>query len=179
MFSFLKEYNSLPNFMVRKTIFLYKRLHIRLHTILTEDKTPFLHNHPFYYVSVILKNGYTEEYLDKGMVKIKDYKIGSIIYRTPKDYHRIKSISGETKTLFITWTVPIKWSLRKHPDVVYDFETPKDNGIYLRNIKGIVKYCKFDDFWFIGSDIIENAINETRLSIHQCISFNENYFVPL
>lgn len=169
---FLKDYNSLPNYMVRKTLLSFKKLHIRFHRILSEDKTPFLHNHPFYFISIVLKNGYVEEILHGDKITVKKHGVGSIIFRTPNDYHRIKSIKGETKTLFITWKVPMKWSLKKHPTMVFENTIfPDTNGVYKRNIKGEEKFCKFDSFWYIGHNTIEDAMKEDRLSIHQAINF--------
>lgn len=169
---FVKEYNSLPNYLIRKTLFSFKKLHIRFHTILSEDKTPFLHNHPFYFLSIIIKNGYTEEYLVDGQIKLIKHKVGSIIFRTPKDYHRIKSINGETKTLFITWKVPIKWRLKNHPNMDSHVPFfPEQNGVYKRMINEKEKYCKFDKFWYIGHETIEKALIEDRLSVHQCINY--------
>jgi len=168
----LKEYNSLPNYMIRKTLMSYKKLHVRFHTILSEDKTPFLHNHPFYFISVILKNGYVEEFLDGDKIKVKKHSVGSVIFRKPTDFHRIKLINGVTKTLFITWKTPIKWSLKKHPTMKIESSIfPETNGVYKRNIKGKEKFCKFDSFWYIGHETIEDAIKEDRLSIHQSINF--------
>ena len=168
----LKEYNSLPNYLTRKTLISFKRLHIRFHNLLSEDKTPFLHNHPFYFISIILKNGYEEEYLDGSVIKTKQHKVGSVIFRTPKDFHRIKSINGETKTLFITWKVPIKWSLKKHPNLSVDMlNLPEYEGIYIRFINGRERFCKFDKFWYIGHDTPEAAMKEDRLSVHQCIDY--------
>ncbi len=169
-----KEYNSLPNYLIRNTVISYKRLHIRLHNIISEDKTPFLHNHPFYFISIILKNGYEEECLVKDKIVIKKHRFGSIIFRTPNDFHRIKKLYGETKTFFITWKVPIKWRLKKHPTLSIDgLKLPETNGVYIRNIKGCEKYCKYDSFWFIGHDTIESAMNEDRLSIHQCMDYTQ------
>jgi hypothetical protein len=175
MINFLKDYNSLPNFLLRTTILSYKKLHIRLHTILSEDKSPYLHNHPFYFISIILKGGYVEELLLKnGEIKHIKHKIGSIIVRTPNDYHRILSINGETKTFFITWKVKMDWRLKDHPNMNRnEFNLPKKTGIFIRNVKGKEKFCKFDKYWYIGNDNIEAAERETRYSIHQITKFKE------
>mgnify|MGYP000864022545 CR=1 FL=1 len=174
MFKFLQDYNSLPNFLVRTTLLSYKRLHIRLHSILSEDKSPYCHNHPFYYISIILKGGYEEELLNGTDIVLKRHGIGSIIIRTPKDFHRIKEIKGETKTLFITWKSNLSWSLRKHPNLSLEMlNLPKNKGIFIRNIKGKEKFCKFDEFWYIGHENLDDAMGETRLSIHQVSNFKE------
>lgn len=174
IFKFLKDYNSLPNFLSRTTLFSYRKLHIRLHRILSEDKSPYCHNHPFYYLSIILKGGYEEELLKGTNIILKKHGVGSFIFRTPKDFHRIKTINGETKTLFITWKVNMNWSLKNHPYLEEEkLNLPKKNGIYIRNVKGKDLFCKFDEYWYIGHDNIEDAMNETRLSIHQVLTFKE------
>lgn len=172
MFNFLKDYNSLPNFLIRTTLFSFGRLHIRLHKLLSEDKSPYCHNHPFYYLSIILKGGYEEELLNGTDITLKNHGVGSIIFRRPKDFHRIKSVKGKTKTLFITWKIKMNWSLKNHPKINKEnFNLPKNNGIYIRNVKGKDLFCKFDQYWYLGHDNIVDAIKETRLSIHQVLTF--------
>ena len=171
---FFKRYNSLPNYLHRWTIFSINKLHIRLHKILCEDKTVFLHSHPFYFISIILKNGYEEELLVNNEIKVIKHHFGSIIFRKPNDFHRIKKINGKTITFFISWKVNSGWKLIRHPEVSKDvFKTPLINGIYLRKINGKLLYSKFEDFWFIGSDNLAIATLENRPSVHQCLEFFE------
>lgn len=171
---FLKDYSSLPDYLARKTILKFRRLHVRFHEILSEDKTPFLHSHPFYYMSVVLKGGYIEELLKDGEIIEKKHKVGSIILRRPKDFHRIKSIQGPSKTLFMTWKVNERWSLKKHSEVSCEgYEFPQKNGIYFRVVRGRKLFTKFEDFWYIGNETLCGAIKETRCSIHQCIEYTE------
>lgn len=171
---FFKRYNSLPNYLHRWTIFSINKLHVRLHKILCEDKTNFLHSHPFYFISIILKNGYEEELLVNNQIKIIKHRFGSIIFRKPTDFHRIKSIDGKTITFFITWKVNSGWNLIEHPHLLNkSFVKPSKNGIYLRKINGRIIYSKFNEFWFIGSEDLSEAAIETRASIHQCLEFFE------
>lgn len=163
-----KDYNSLPNFLIRKTLLRIGRLHIRSHNILSEDKSPYVHNHPFYYISIILKGGYTEQLLEGNTIKEIKHRVGSIIYRIPKNFHRIKSIDGPTRTLFLTYKVKIDWKLKKNDDLnLENYKVPEKNGIYIREIKGKSKFYKFNEFWYIGHENVIDAQNEKRLSIHQ------------
>lgn len=163
MISFFKPYSSLKNYMNRFTLIHIGRLHIRIHTILSEDKTPFLHNHPFYYLSIILKGGYTEE----SEIGIKKFKKGSFIFRTPNFFHRLQHVSSPTHTLFITWipknsTWQIKPSKNSHNEwIMYP------SGIYLRNLSDSYKYAKFDKFWYKSENTIEEAIKSIHPSINQ------------
>lgn len=164
----MKDYNSLPNFLIRKTLVHIGRIHIRFHDILSCDKSPYLHNHPFYYISIILKGGYTEQILRNGSIQEVKHGIGTVIYRKPNDFHRIKTINGPTKTLFLTLKVKMNWSLKKNDDLMIEnFKIPKKKGIYKRKIKGKTKFYKFDEFWYIGNENFCDAFNEKRLSIHQ------------
>ncbi len=164
----LKDYNSLPNFLTRKTLVHIGRVHIRLHDILCKDRSPYLHNHPFYYISIVLNGGYSEQILRNGSIQEIKHGIGSIIYRKPNDFHRIKEINGPTKTLFLTFKVKMNWSLKKNHDLgLENFKTPSKKGVYIRKIKDKTKFYKFDEFWHVGNENFCVAFNEKRLSIHQ------------
>ena len=165
----LKEYRHIPNFLIRNTILKLGRLHIRLHNILTEDETPYLHTHPFFYISIILSGGYSEQILVDKKIKNLKHKKGSIIIRQPKTFHRINRIDNNTKTLFITWKSRFKWGLIPHKDIEIpqEFIKPENGGIYQRLIKDRLVYSKFDKYWFIGKDNIDDAYKEHRYSIYQ------------
>lgn len=165
---FFKEYNSLPNYLMRFTLVQVGRLHIRLHNIISKDTTPFLHNHPFSYISIILKGSYDEQLLVDNKIVVKTHKPGSIIFRTNKDYHRINNTNG-CKTLFIAIKSNNTWSIKRHDSIdnPIEYKTPTD-GIHTRQIKGRKLYCKVvDGIWYIGNEDYKIATNETRQSIHQ------------
>lgn len=166
----LKEYNSLPGFLLRYTILHFKKLHIRIHHILSEDKTPFLHNHPFNFISIILKGYYIEQLLVGDKIKTIKHTRGSIIIRSHKQFHRISECINCT-TLFFTWKKDIKWRLKNSDQIIKpkDWDKPKD-GMYQRNIKERIVWSKCENsIWFIGNEDINIARNETRYSIHQNI----------
>ena len=145
-------------FLLRFTLFKIGKLHVRLHKIVDKDQTTLFHNHPFRYISVILKGGYTEHVLNSGF---QTHGVGSIIFRSNETYHRIESIQGETVTLFIAWG-EYGWSaLNPQPTTVGD-------GLLYRKIQDEWKWAKRENgIWFIGNRDKELARNEIRHSIHQ------------
>ncbi len=76
-----KPYSSIKDFLQRFTLLKIGTLHIRLHKIMDKDRTTLFHNHPFNYISIILKNGYTETYIEKGLTKSISHNFLSIIKR--------------------------------------------------------------------------------------------------
>lgn len=159
---FWKPYKSLTGYLKRFTILQCGRVHIRIHRILSADKTPFLHTHPFHYVSIIVSGGYWEKINDR----IIHHTVGSIICRRATDAHRIVKVSPNTKTLFITWCTDSGWQLSPDNQQPDDWisHTP---GIYLRELYGRIRFCKFDQFWHRAHDSLAEALIETNPSIDQ------------
>lgn len=173
MFHFFKAYNHLPGYIHRFSLLTHKRLHIRLHVIYTPDGTPFVHRHPFSYLSVVLKGGYKEQVIDNNEVVEYSHTRGKFIWRSNETYHRIKEIYGTTYTLFFAWTKG-GWDLKNHPDIVAPagYVAPSRSGIYLRNIGNTQEYALFDGFWRKGDMDARVAGISTKPSIHQvCDSF--------
>lgn len=163
----MKKYASITGYLERFSILNLGKLKIRWHKILSADGTPYCHNHPFHYVSIIIKGQYTEEFIKDDKLQQKTHKVGAIIIRSAKTHHRIKEVK-DCRTLFFAWNCSNKWSLKAHKDIqCSSFNTPSLVGIYRRQINGKELYCKFDGFWFIGAEDIEQAKKETRLSIYQ------------
>ena len=159
----LKPYLSLKNYLERRTILKVGKLHIRLHNIKSEDITPFLHSHPFSYISIILKGSYIET-LESGDYKRNKF---NILFRKYNTYHRLKSVNPNTLTLFIAWTTKDnKWSFKDTGEKTTKWTTyPK--GVYLRQFKTRKRYCKFDKYWYKSSDCPLKALVETQPSINQ------------
>ena len=160
----LKKYSSIPKYLERFTILKIFNFHIRIHKILSEDKTPYYHNHPFNFMSIILSGGYTEEVLQDDTVITKIHNRFHFIFRNKNTYHKIKSIKPNTQTLFFAIGNSKKWHL-KSIDPIYN---RPENGIYKRIINAKNVYSKCDNgMYYIGSDSIDSAIKETRISIYQ------------
>lgn len=163
---FLKEYNSIPGFLLRYTILKFSKLHIRIHKILTPDKTHFLHNHPFNYISIIIKGSYVEQLLVNDELKTIKHNTGSIIIRKYNQYHRITEVDN-CQTLFFAWKKNINWNLKLNSEITDLIERPKD-GMYQRTIKGRTVWSKvLNGIYYIGNEDLNIAKNETRCSIHQ------------
>ncbi len=161
---FFKPYSNIKDFLQRFTILKIGKLHIRIHKITDIDRTTLYHNHPFNYISVILKGGYTESVICNQTNEIKVYKHGflSIILRKNNIFHRIVKIKGKTLTLFIAYG-KYDWNA---------FNTINDNsedGIFQREINNKLMWSKKENgIWFIGNKDKNIAQQETRHSIHQC-----------
>lgn len=153
---FLKPYTNIKNFLYRFTIFQIGNLHIRIHKIVDDDKTTLLHNHPFNYISIILKGGYTD------VLEDKTYNYGwlSIIKRKHEQYHRIINVKKNTYTLFIAYG-KYEWNAK-------NINKNGISGIFQRNLNNRTIWAKRENnIWFIGNENKEIAIKETKHSIHQ------------
>ncbi|MCF7843335.1 hypothetical protein K9M47_00375 [Candidatus Gracilibacteria bacterium] len=171
----LREYNHLPGFLLRWTLFKFGRLHIRLHHIIATDGTPFLHTHPFSYISIIYKGGYTESILKDEKLITVDNSTGSIVIRSSMTPHRITKLHGDIcKTIFITLSSNT-WKLITHEDIVIPstYKTPKSSGVYKRIINNNEVYAKFDKFWYSSKDNVKDAMKSDNPSIYQCDNWKE------
>lgn len=156
-----KPYTSIKDFLHRYTLLKIGKLHIRLHKITDRDQTTLFHNHPFHYVSIILKGGYKETILKDGNESQKNHRFLSVIFRSCKVYHRIEEIYGETLTFFIAYG---NYGWQAHNTK----QSNEDNGLYQRIIKGKQLWSKKENgIWFIGHEDRLSAAAETRHSIHQ------------
>ena len=161
---FWKRYSSIEGYLERFTVLKIGRLHVRFHKIISEDKTPFFHNHPFNYLSIVLKGGYTEEMMDNGVVEEKNFGVLSFIPRSKKTYHRIKSVKPNTVTLFFAFGNGNDWRLKN----LGEHSLRPIDGIYKRIINKTETFSKcVDGMFYIGHLNIEDCKKETRLSIHQ------------
>ena len=158
---FFKPYSHVKDFLMRFTLLKIGKLHIRLHKIVDKDQSTLFHNHPFHYISIILKGGYSETYLKNGLEFKVKHNFPSFIIRRNDVFHRIDEISGPTTTLFIAYGNYGWKAFNTDPN-------PPENGVFERNVNGKMVWSKRNDgIWFIGSEDKEKAIVETRHSIHQ------------
>jgi hypothetical protein len=88
---------------------------VRVHKILKSDDDRAFHDHPFWFISIVLKGQYKEispifrDGIYEG-VRIIYRKAGSIAFRRAADWHRIEVFPGETVwTLFICGTRKRTW----------------------------------------------------------------------
>lgn len=158
---FLKRYNHIKNFLYRFTILKIGNLHIRLHKISDKDRTSLYHNHPFNYISIILKGGYIESYIENDKILNKKHDFLSIIKRSHAIYHRIDALKETTYTLFIAYG---KYDLAAYNTL----SNSCDNGVYQRAVNNKLLWCKKENgIWYIGNVDKDIALKEKRHSIHQ------------
>lgn len=161
----LPDHKSLAGYMERRTLLHVGRLHIRLHRIRSCDATPFLHSHPFSYLSVILRGGYVEQ-TERGIFR---FSRGAFLWRPSTVHHRLVSVDPGTLTLFITWKRKDNdWRLvRPAQQLPCEGWIDHPRGIYVRQLYGRRRLCKFDGFWRTAADTIDGAWASTRPSIDQ------------
>lgn len=157
-----KPYSNIKDFLSRFTLLKIGKLHIRLHKITDKDQSTLFHNHPFHYISIILKGGYSETYLKDDGVECKiKHRLLSFILRKNTVFHRIDEISGPTITLFIAYGNYGWKAFNTDPN-------PPEDGIFQRRVNGELLWCKREyGIWFIGSKDKSKAELENRHSIHQ------------
>lgn len=170
---FLKPYNHLLGYLHRFTFFKLWKFHFRIHHILSIDKTPFLHNHPFFYCSIIISGGYSEIYEKNEQLIFKKNSFLNIIFRKQSTYHRITHILPNTKTLFFTFKSNQKWNLKQHHliPIPQNYWNPPD-GLY-QNIYTKEFRNRKNSIWLIKNNHINLAINEINPSIHQQLISND------
>lgn len=114
----------LPGYMERFWLMRYgwQQIAIRLHHILCSDEDRAFHDHPWWYLTVILRGEYTEVkpqwdrsglYLGESRQR---YTAGTVLFRPAKSWHRLEVPEGETTwTLFITGPWSQKWGFMINP----------------------------------------------------------------
>lgn len=156
---------SLTGYLQRREVLKIGRLSIRVHDIHRNDATPFLHSHPFSYVSFIIRGGYTENL--EGEIIIRP--TWSWAFRKCEQHHRIVDVLQGTKTIFLSWDHRHKWSLRDTGETVDGWiDYPK--GLYRRTLWGKDYFCRFDGYWRVGHQCKDRALREDRPSIDQSTS---------
>lgn len=102
---------------MRRWILLTPLGTVRLHNIRRPDADPDMHDHPWNFVSLIIRGGYTEEvpvvntgaYLAAPHVQCLDYRAGAVNVRLATDAHRIVDVLPDTWTLVISGTKLRSW----------------------------------------------------------------------
>lgn len=124
--------HHLADYMHRYWIFLPKsktRIQIRLHNILRSDTDRHPHNHPWWYITLILRGGYREQtYIpskdgvyEHGIIKGKWYGPGSILFRKATHLHRLElpaNATKETWTLFICGKKSNEWGFMTEVGII-------------------------------------------------------------
>ena len=78
---------------------------VRVHEILRSDYERHPHDHPWWYITIILRGNYIEtRYNDKGrLIDVTHWGPGSVLFRKASSWHRLTLPErGSTWTLFIS-----------------------------------------------------------------------------
>ena len=97
--SFTRLYLSNNLYFDRFYVFRSEKFAILIHKFYSSDQ--YLHDHPWWNLSLVLSGGYNEERFDGS---VRTYKPGSFTFRQAEVFHRIAKINnpGATWSLFIT-----------------------------------------------------------------------------
>lgn len=118
-------YRHLPGYMNRWWLLPYGQLGIavRVHEILRSDDDRAFHDHPWPYLTIILRGGYTEvkPLWDKSGIYLGEtrcfYGAGSWLFRPARSWHRLEIPSGlSTWTLFISGPKVQSWGFMLEPE---------------------------------------------------------------
>lgn len=127
-FSFVVSDGTGPvSFWRRPIAWCFQRLGIaiRVHHILRSDEGRDPHDHPWPFVTVILRGGYYEHRFDKDGAHTSSewHGAGSILFRRAAYYHMLETTPDNTAwTLFITGPKVQKWGFKPlhQPKIPYD-----------------------------------------------------------
>jgi hypothetical protein len=116
-------YQHIGDYMERWWLIPYSRFGIacRLHHILKSDDDRAFHDHPWPYLTVVLRGGYTEvkpRYDRSGFYLGESrrwYGPGSVIFRRAKSWHRLEIPPGASAwTMFISGPKRQSWGFLPH-----------------------------------------------------------------
>jgi hypothetical protein len=84
---------------------------LMLHKMHKPDQDRCLHDHPWYFISLVLWRGYTEEYEDsQGVKRIRHNRPGHLLFRPATWTHRIAALpNGPCYTLLIRGKPQREW----------------------------------------------------------------------
>ena len=92
---------ALGPLLVRFEILHTRRLRVYLHHIMRSDAERHLHDHPWSFVSIILRGGYREHTMDGS----RDYKAPAILFRPATWAHKLELQQPAWTLVFATKTV--------------------------------------------------------------------------
>jgi hypothetical protein len=93
---------------------LFKKWSVRLHQWLGDDDHRHPHNHPYWFVTVVLRGGYddvTYETIDNAVL-VKDVermRAGMIRFRPADHMHSVQNVRPNTWTFLITGAPMFRW----------------------------------------------------------------------
>lgn len=107
-------------YMSRRALFETRWMSARVHHIATPDSDCHLHDHPWPFISILMRGSYMERRpveVDPCFIEGADVErhedrarhAGSIAFRRATDRHAITRVSRDVWTLFITFGRPMQW----------------------------------------------------------------------
>ena len=130
-------FSHIPGYMERYWLIPYQegdrqQIAARIHHILRSDNDREFHDHPWPYLTVLLRGSYTEvtPVYDRSGIFVEErrvrYEQGSVLRRAAKSWHRLEVEPGQTVwTLFITGPYQQRWGFMLNPA----------NKVYWRDLK--------------------------------------------
>jgi hypothetical protein len=122
-------YSHIGDYMERYWIIPYNKIPFlpsaRIHHIKRSDDDRAFHDHPWWYLTIILRGGYWEVTPLMDLSKKTEHWYfkrtwrgpGSIIFRRHTDFHRLEVQEGQTCwTLFMTGKYKHQWGFLPRPD---------------------------------------------------------------
>lgn len=105
---------------------------LRVHEIRSSDDERAYHDHPWPFLSVVLKGGYCEHepIFDSSGLFVGDFcqwhGPGSVIFHKAGDFHRLELTQGPATTLFLSLKKRQHWGFMPHPET---------NKVYYRDYR--------------------------------------------
>jgi hypothetical protein len=112
------------DYLHRYYLFLKNRktfpFNVMLHKIVRSDD-PFMHDHPWPYLTIVLKGGYWEHNFDKNGNEIRTWRgPGSVIKRRAKEYHWLELQNEQpATTLFFVGLRVREWGFLDNDEWVH------------------------------------------------------------
>lgn len=126
-------------FLRRYYLFMTKHFSIVINHIRRPDTGQGqYHNHPYHFISIVLKGGYTEILWRGDKVETINRGTGDINFRFKSDRHRITKLDGDVWTLFIRFGSSTgEWGLYKDNG---EYTPMKGSDLY--SVKGQIERRK-------------------------------------
>ncbi len=119
-----KPFEHIDGYMERFWLIPFNRwfLAARIHHILRSDSDRHFHDHPWPFVTILLRGEYTEvrPVWDRDGIELSErrrtYRAGAVLFRRATDWHRLEVPEGQTTwTLFIMGRYQQHWGFLIHP----------------------------------------------------------------
>lgn len=184
-------------YMARFWLLRTRWFSMRLHHIATADLDRHFHDHPWSFISLVLRGGYREArpatiepcFLDGSTeierIIVTSRRAGSIALRRATDRHRVSGVMPETWTLvilgpkrqwwgFYTPNGKVHW--RDYESHHHDVELPQERKMVIHWERGM--------FWHMGCEkertgIMKAVSREETRSVIECLACGKKGYYPV